>query len=534
MVRGALSAVSGLLHLLLLAAPGLAAGPLDEYVSKPEPVYSWRDTGHRVTGLLFGGTATILNVTSLTWLDTSKAIGPNGALWTHQVAVVVPKKLTTLNVSMSVLNGGCNADHYHNGTGPAPPDAKDEYLALADALSYNTGAISIVVYQLPNCKIVYPSDPSQTPREEDAMIAWAWKEYVDDPAHDPEWLPRLPMVKAAFQCMRATQEWTKQQKLADIQGWIVAGASKRGWTTWMVGAATCVGENCVNIVGIAPLVPIVPNLVQEVHRQWQSYGGFTFAFTDYIAVNFTQLLDGPKFATALQIVDPMYYGDRLKRLPKVVVLSSDDEFMQFDWSDIWYNELTGEKHLLIVPNSEHSLASGIPEIIKCMTAFFSSIAHGQTVAQRPSFDYKYDNRTGSLSVSFPEGVEHGKVVLRHAQTISDKRRDFRWIRLATNESGDPECKLPQVKIPPVSEGGGNCVVPIIWLGKTLKADANGVYTAVPPEPKKGHWTGYYIEVFFPSGTEVKSDFQFTTPGYAWPNTLPFKDCSGETCRGHLV
>merc|ERR1719387_3401366 len=182
----------------------------------------------------------------------ARAIGPNGALWTHQVAVVVPKKLTTLNVSMSVLNGGCNEDHFHNGTGPAPPDAKDEYLALADALSHNTGAISIVVYQLPNCKIVYPSDPNKTPREEDAMIAWAWKEYVDDPTHNPEWLPRLPMVKAAFQCMRATQEWAKQQKLADIQGWVVAGASKRGWTTWMVGAATC--ESCVNIVGIAPLV----------------------------------------------------------------------------------------------------------------------------------------------------------------------------------------------------------------------------------------------------------------------------------------
>ena len=65
-----------------------------------------------------------------------------------------------------------------------------------------------------------------------------------------------------------------------------------------------------------------------------------------------------------------------------------------------------------------------------------------------------------------------------------------------------------MKIPPVSEGGGNCVVPIIWLGKTLKPDGNGVYTATPPEPKQGHWTGYYIEVFFPSGTEVKSKFQF--------------------------
>ena len=502
----------------------------DAYMTRHEPVYKWRDTGHRVTKLLFGGQATILNVTSLTWLDEERAVGPTGAVWTHQVAVVVPKKLTTTNVSMAVLNGGCNEDHYHNGTGPAPPDATDEYLALADALAYNTGAIAIVVYQLPNCRIVYPSDPQQTPREEDAMIAWAWYEYIQDPKHDPEWLPRLPMAKAGFQCMRAVQEWTAQEKLADIKGWIVAGASKRGWTTWMVGAADC--PTCVNIVGIAPLVPIVPDLVNEIHRQWMSYGGFTWAFTDYLAVNFTQLLDGPQFASALQIIDPMYYYERLARLPKVIVLSSDDEFMQFDWSDIWYDDLLGEKHLLIPPNSEHSLATGIPEIIECMTAFFSSVAHGQTAAERPSFDYAYDNTTGALSVSFPPGVEHGKVVLRHAQSMSTTRRDFRWVRLANNETG--KCSLPGVKIPPLSEGGGNCVQPIIWLGKTLQPDAKGVYSATPPEPKPGHWTGYYIEVFFPSGTAVKSEFQFTTPGYAWPNTLPFKDCTGSECIGRKV
>merc|ERR1711968_285113 len=109
-----------------------------------------------------------------------------------------------------------------------------------------------------------------------------------------------------------------------------------------------------------------------------AYGGWTFTFSDYTAVNLTMHVDDPVFASgAMKVIDPMYYGDRLKRLPKVVVLSSDDEFMMMDWSNIWYDDLTGEKHLLIAPNSEHSLASGIPEIIECMTAFFSSISHGK-------------------------------------------------------------------------------------------------------------------------------------------------------------
>jgi hypothetical protein len=33
-----------------------------------------------------------------------------------------------------------------------------------------------------------------------------------------------------------------------------------------------------------------------------------------------------------------------------------------DWTDIWWDKLTGEKHLLIPPSSEHSLATGIPEV----------------------------------------------------------------------------------------------------------------------------------------------------------------------------
>jgi len=41
--------------------------------------------------------------------------------------------------------------------------------------------------------------------------------------------------------------------------------------------------------------------------------------------------------------------------------------------------------------------------------------------------------------------------------------------------------------------------------------------------------GYFIEVKFASDSGLAFEYQFSTPGYVWPNTLPFKDCSGVTC-----
>jgi PhoPQ-activated pathogenicity-related protein len=58
----------------------------------------------------------------------------------------------------------------------------------------------------------------------------------------------------------------KEKNIADIKGWTVSGASKRGWTTWLVGAVNC--TTCVNIIGVVPLVPIVPDIIEETHRQW--------------------------------------------------------------------------------------------------------------------------------------------------------------------------------------------------------------------------------------------------------------------------
>lgn len=74
------------------------------------------------------------------------------------------------------------------------------------------------------------------------------------------------MVKAGFQAMKAAQEFLAEQNIAQIEGWIATGASKRGWISWFFGTVRC--ETCVNVIAIAPIEPIVPDLKKELHRQW--------------------------------------------------------------------------------------------------------------------------------------------------------------------------------------------------------------------------------------------------------------------------
>jgi len=53
---------------LVVLSVASAAGPLDDFLNRPEPKYKYADTGARVHTKL-GGTVYMLNVTSLEWLD---------------------------------------------------------------------------------------------------------------------------------------------------------------------------------------------------------------------------------------------------------------------------------------------------------------------------------------------------------------------------------------------------------------------------------------------------------------------------------
>jgi PhoPQ-activated pathogenicity-related protein len=173
-------------------------------------------------------------------------------------------------------------------------------------------------------------------------------------------------------------------------------------------------------------------------------GGLTFAFVDYTDANLTTELDLPEMTTLFSIADPINYIEQLATIPKYIVVSSSDEFMSMDWTNLYYDKLQGEKHLIIMPNAEHSMATGIYQSLSAMGTFVRSIAAGKS--SRPTFTYDYNPETGELSVSIPKDQEQPlKVLLRHAETLSNQRRDFRWA-VQKNDQSQPECKFPYVDL----------------------------------------------------------------------------------------
>ena len=81
----------------------------DTYMEKEEDVYDWFQIENSTRKSSNGGTIHFLNVTSQQWLDDTKALTPNGnSIWTHHVAINIPKNLKYKNISAALVTNKCN------------------------------------------------------------------------------------------------------------------------------------------------------------------------------------------------------------------------------------------------------------------------------------------------------------------------------------------------------------------------------------------------------------------------------------------
>ena len=103
-----------------------------------------------------------------------------------------------------------------------------------------------------------------------------------------------------------------------IESFAVMGASKRGWTSWLVGAVDD------RVEAIIPVVLDGINFHAFAHHQFQAYGGWTFALEDYLDMDIMSRLDTPEMETWATMDDPFTFFDRLT-MPKLVVNAVLDE-----------------------------------------------------------------------------------------------------------------------------------------------------------------------------------------------------------------
>lgn len=406
--------------------------PLDDYIAKADDTYQWSIVDTIETPEL---RTTVIKLKSQTWLTTNEVDRP---VWEHWLTIVSPPKPTS-DRAFLLIGGGS-----HNSKQPTGPDG------TAAAIAKATGGIVAELKNVPNQPLIFHQDGK--PRVEDDLIAYAWDQFLK--TENPEWLPRLPMVKSAIKAMDCVQEYMASEEGGKhtVSKFVVGGASKRGWTTWMTAPAD------TRVEAVIPIVIDVLNVDPSLRHHAEVYGFWAEAIGDYYQHGIMRRFDDPQLQKLHAISDPFSYRERLT-MPKYIVNAVGDQFFLPDSSKFYLSELPGENLLRYVPNADHSLRN--TDAPQTIGIYFSLIANQ---VPRPQYNWSFE-ADGSIRVTSKS--KPAKVLLW--QATNPDARDFRLEKIG------PAFKSTQ-----------------------LEANSDGDFIAAPP-PNAPGWTARFVELTYDVG-----------------------------------
>jgi PhoPQ-activated pathogenicity-related protein len=430
---------------------------LDRYIAAPDPSYAWK-LANTIPGQ--GYTTYVLDLTSQTWRSEKDVDRP---VWKHWLTVVKPDDLK-YHTAFLTIGGGSNRDKQ-----PTSASSRTVDLALY------TNSIVAELGTVPNQPLIF-ADSKDEERYEDNIIGYTRVKYFS--TRDPNWLVRLAMVKSGVRAMDTLQAFFASEAGGKfkIDSFVVAGGSKRGWTTWLVGAVD------PRVVAIIPIVIDALNSEVITRHHYEAYGFFSPALKDYVRHKlFPDKIGTPEYREVLAIEDPYNYRRRERlKIPKYIINASGDQFFLPDNSQFYYGELSEPKWLRYVENAKHDLQGS--DARESLAAFYLSVLENKP---RPRYSWK-KAKDGSLAV---ETVDKPSEV-NLWQATNPKARDFRVDTIGK-----------------------------AYTKTTLAPRPDGSYLAkVDPQPKG--FTAFFVELVYPSGH--KYPFKFTTEVSVVPDVLPYE------------
>lgn len=433
--------------------PPTAKAPLtalDRYVHAPDPAYAWKVAGS-VKG--DGGTAFYIDMTSQTWLTTNEV---NRTEWRHWLVVARPDELKH-STALLFIGGGSNKDN-------KPPKVNGDLVRIAR----ETKSVVAELKMVPNQPLIFGGDGVE--RVEDDLIAYTWDKFLR--TGDEKWPARLPMTKSAVRAMDTLTAFMagEQGGKATVDTFVVAGGSKRGWTTWMTGATDS------RVVSICPIVIDVLNMQESMFHHYQAYGFFAPAVGNYVQHGIMDWMKTPEMDALCRIEEPYSYRDRL-RLPKLLLNACGDQFFLPDSSQFYFDELPGTKYLRYVPNADHSLKGS--DAYETLAAW-----HHATLNKTALPEFTWKHRRGEVEVK----TRTKPVEVKLWKATNPAARDFRLETLGP-----------------------------VWQSSPLADNGKGAYEAKVDAPEKG-WTAYVVELTFDVGAPAR--LKLTTDVRVTPDTLP--------------
>jgi PhoPQ-activated pathogenicity-related protein len=392
---------------LLSAAQTLAPAQLtalDTYVATPDASYHY-SLNSTLQGA--GYTDYVIDMTSQTWRSSTEV---NRTAWQHWLQIIVPSNVTSTTALLQIGAGSNSA---------TPPTAAD---GLGVQAATALGAITVVLPTVPNEPLTFAGETS--PRTEDQIIAYTFNQYLN--GGDQNWPLLLPMVKSAVRAMDTAQSFVATQSNGTLQvnDFIVTGASKRGWTTWLTPAVDA------RVRAIVPYVFDALNLNAQIPHENDTYagvtqdviGGFSSALQDYTNFNIFGRFNTPQGQALGQIVDPFTYINRPSyNIPKYLIDSTGDQFFAPDSAQFYFHNLPGQNYLRYIPNTDHGLNG---DAVAGALRFEKAVLDG---AALPRFSWTLPN-LGTIDVTTIDAP----VTVKMWQATNPNSRDFRLETFGAN------------------------------------------------------------------------------------------------------
>lgn len=404
--------------------------PLDEYVAQADASYTY-ELRHTHQG--DGWKGHVLYMASQTWLTEDKV---DRTLWEHWLVILVPDQPVS-DTALMVIGGG--------GNGGDMPKGADANLRRAVKA---TNTVCAQIHQVPNQPLYFKDDGKR--RSEDSIIAHNWDKFLR--SGDPLWLTRLPMTKSVVRAMDTVQSFCASEEGGGhkVEHFVVAGASKRGWTTWTTAAVD------KRVVACVPIVIDLLNLLPSFIHHWEVYGFWAPAVGDYVEENIFYWLTSPEFDAMLKIVEPYSYRERMT-MPKLLMNGSGDQFFLNDSWKFYWDDLKGPKYLRYAPNSGHGMDRA--DAAGTLIAFYQSIVDNKPL---PEYDWTFPDEAGIRVVT-----NTPPQIVKLWQATNLEKRDFRIDVLG-----------PQ------------------WKETILEAEPDGSYLGRVQAPEKGY-TAFLVELTYP-------------------------------------
>ena len=297
---------------ICLFTESIAKADLASYIARDEKCFGWSIKNKTATPL---GTVYEIELTSQCW---------QGINWEHQILVCVPAGMKPRK-TMLLWNTG----------GKASTTSALFGMQLA-AKSQSPVALLFGI----------PKQPLFDGKKEDALIAETFVRFLE--TKDSTWPLLFPMVKSLVKAMDALQAFTEKEFQQKVENFVVSGASKRGWTSWLTGAAD------KRVKAIAPLMIDTLNFQEQIPGQIKAFGTYSEQLADYTSRNLVPLPESKEGKTLWHWVDPYQYREKLT-MPKMIINGANDPYWTLDALNNYWDGLKGDKYILYVPNAGHGL-----------------------------------------------------------------------------------------------------------------------------------------------------------------------------------